>query len=162
MASETLWHQGNETTQLLLIRNTQDCWALGPVELLAADSEYEALIAVIEGPQRTAETRHAERLPSLLPGATPWRVRGITVRYLAPAVEPGVSRRWATVARLIAQGLLREAWCQQDSDVRVHEIGTWDSLEEAHAHAHRWIQQTIPERSREHHSVWYKPLSANE
>lgn len=151
------WNGPNDRGHRLLpVSGTEDLWALGPVDIRAADA-IDALIVVVEGPEWTAAALAERCMPCIPPWEKPWRVKGIVIASDARPPNDGYFHLSGSVADLISR---EQHWRLEERPypgVTVSVVGTWDALEQARCHAYHWIQQEIPEGSRRSFPKLYQP-----
>ena len=153
--TDTYWLESDSTQRLLPVRDAEELWSLGPVEI-----DREAVLAVVDGPGWRAKWRAKQLQPCAAPGEKPWRVTRITVDEDAAPMDRASLGLTGDVCKLIRQGRHLRLEDRPQSGVNLEDAGGFDSFEDARAAAYHWVQQMVPRSLRRTYATLYEPPEA--
>ena len=122
--TDTYWLESDSTRRLLPLRDAEELWSLGPVEI-----DREAVLAVVDGPGWRAKWRAKQLQPCAAPGEKPWRVTRITVDEDAAPMDRASLGLTGDVCKLIRQGRHLRLEDRPQSGVNLEDAGGFDSFE---------------------------------
>ena len=141
-ADWSYWRESHDVaavTRLLPVRDVEQLWALGPIEI-----DHQAMLAVIDGPEWRASWRASRLMPDLPPSERGWRVTKITVNENAAPARVDSFSLTDDVCDLIKKGHHLRLQEYPQHGVEIDDSEMYPSYEEACDAAYSWLQAKLP------------------
>ena len=143
------------TQRLLPVRNADQLWALGPVEI-----DHMAVLAVVDGPRWRALWRASQRQPCAVAGDELWHVTQVTVDERVGPMKLESFALTDDVCDLIREGRHLRFEDRPQPGVELVDAGGYDCFEHARAEAYNRVQRVVPDSLRRTHAKLFEPPDA--
>ena len=157
--TEAYWYETGSpdrgTQRLLPVRNADQLWALGPVEI-----KHVAVLAVVDGPRWRASWRASQRQPCAVAGNKLWHVTQVTVDEKIGPMKLESLALTDDVCDLIREGRHLRFETRPQAGVELVDVGGYDGFEDARAEAYNRVQREVPDSLRRTYAKLFEPPDA--
>lgn len=154
--TEVYWGESDSpdrgTQRLLPVRDADQLWALGPVEI-----GRMAVLAVVDGPRWRALWRASQRQPCAVTGDELWHVTQVSVDERFGPMKLESLELTADVCGLIQGGRFLRFEDRPQPGVELVDVGGYDCFEHARAEAYHRVQRVVPRSLRRTYATLFEP-----